>query len=181
METYLKSFYALNNSKSKNILISLVRKDDKFTPYLQVYSNKDGVRLTLAQYLELYNSCNELFEYLDGRVPNTFLNLGTEENQLFVTGIKSVCSMIGIKQLEDNRTKCICMAKSTFERLLDLKPLIVRLLNRYEQSMPDIMETARKVKAGEILPDRFNMHGLDLHLLALELKLYSNGVTEENY
>lgn len=180
MAHYQKTYYALNKTNSKNIMISLLQNsDDTFTPVLDIYSDKDGCQMNLRQYLDLYNASTEIFEFLDGKCKPPFINLSNDNTQLFISGQVSACKTVMFKQTHNDYTSVVCIAKNTFEMLLKLRPLIQRYLIRFEQSMGDIADTYKKVKAGDNnIKDKINMHGFDVTNFALELKLYANGVTD---
>jgi hypothetical protein len=180
MDHFNKHYYALNKSNTKNILISVVRKGDgTFFPLLHIYSEKYGCRMSLRQYLDMYNSSQELFDYLNGMSKSAFLDISTDNNPLFISGKMSTCSMLVFnQQVDETHTSAIYMAKNTFEQLLNLRPIVQRLLLRFEHSMPDMIDTYKKHLAGEKIDDKINMHGFDITTFALELKLYPTGVTE---
>jgi hypothetical protein len=170
-------YYGLNKSNTKHILLSLVRNgDDTFTPLLHIYSDKNGCRMTLRQYLDLYNSSQLLLDYLDGKNKTANLDLSNENNQLNITGRLSACSMLVFKQVELNHTSVVCMAKNTFEKLLLLRPIIQRILMRYEQSMEAIVYAYKIHKDGGEILDKMNTNGFDLTTFGMELKFFANGV-----
>jgi hypothetical protein len=180
MAQFQKSYYSLNRSNSKNILISLVHNSDgSFSPLLHIYGGKDGISLSLRQYTDLYASHDELLNFLDSRCESAFLDLSNDQNQLFCTGRRTNCSMLIFKQLDGNHTNVVCVAKNTFEKMLDLRPIINRLLLRYEQSMPDIMDVYRRQKSGEQVIDKINTYGFDLALFGWELKHFADGVKDD--
>jgi hypothetical protein len=170
-------YYALNNSKTKHILLSLVRNaDDTFTPLLHLYSDKDGCRMTLRQYMDLCNSSQVFLEFLDGKSKSTNLDLSNENNDLNITGRQSTCRMLIFKQIELNHTSVVCMAKKTFENLLLLGPIIQRTLKRYEDSMQDIIYACKMYNDDGKIINNINIHGFDLTTFGLELKLFAHGI-----
>jgi hypothetical protein len=177
MDHYRKMYYALNNSKTKHILLSLVRDaDDTFTPLLHLYSDKDGCRMTLRQYIDFCNASPVFLEFLDGKSNSTNLDLSNENIDLNITGRQSTCRMLIFKQIDLNHTSVVCMAKRTFENLLLLRPIIQRTLMRYEDSMDDIRFASKKYNDDGIIINNINIHGFDLTTFALELKHFANGV-----
>lgn len=178
MAHYAKKYYSLNQSNSKNILLSLLHQpDDTFRPLLQIYGGNDGVCLTFKQYVDLYRANNDLFSFLNGRTESVTLELGS---QLIVTGRHGNCPMLLFKQVEENRTNVLFIAKTTLERLLTLRPLINRVMMGFELSMPDIIETYKKIKTGEQFAEKINAHGFDITTFALEVQLFGNGgVTDD--
>lgn len=183
MALFQKTYYNLNKSNSKCILLALVKNEDKFTPTLFIYGDKSGVRLSLRQYLELYNSNDDLFAFLDKRVKSAFLNLSNEEDgKVWISGLQTQSTMLMIRQFEKNYNNVVCIAKETFEKLLTLRPIIQRTLIRMEQSHSDIAETFQHHKAGEKnFLDKINMFGFDVYNFAWELELFENGVTEVEF
>jgi hypothetical protein len=180
MAHFQKLYYALNRSSSKNILISLVHNNDgSFSPLLHIYGGKDEISMSLRQYNDLYAASENLFNFLDARCDSAFLDLSNDHNQLFVTGRRTNYPMVIFKQVEQNHTNVICIAKNTLEKLLELRGIVNRLLLRYEKSMPDIIDVYRKQKAGEQINDKINMYGFDLALFGWELKAFSSGVTDD--
>lgn len=177
MSHYQKSEYPLNKSHSKSVQISLLRKGDAFTPSLQIYGDKDSVKFTLRQYLELFTANPDIFAFFDGLTETVFLDLTNENTQIFVTAKKlASCSMLVFKQIEDGHISVVCIARNTYEKLLDLRPIIHRLLLRFEKSMPDIMDTYKKVGSKDwqnIIGDKINVYGFDITAFAYEVMLYS--------
>jgi hypothetical protein len=179
MALFQKQYFSLNNSLSKNILVCLRRKEGKFIPLLHVFSEKDGLSLTLPQYRALLCEQQNILAYMDGGVAALEFDLPSEETELNVSGRKSQCAMILMRQVEktSGKVSVICLAKKTFERLAELSSLVIHSMEKLEKSAQECEKIFTSGHQNDLVLG-VNAHGVDLHALRMELQLFEHGVKD---
>jgi hypothetical protein len=171
MALFQKKYFALNNSLSKNILVCLRKKDGKFSAQLNIFGEKDGITLTLGQYKGLVSEKNNVLSYMDGGVSALDFDLSGKDTELFATGRKAQCAMLLMRQVDklSGKVNVVCLAKNTFERLMELEPLITHEMTKLDNSATE----CEMIKGGGV-----NEHGLDLCALEMEMNLFEMGVKD---
>lgn len=178
MALFQKHYFSLNNSVSKNILVCLSRKDGKFSPALHLFGEKDGLVLDLKQYSTFVKEKNNALAFLDGGASAFEFCISNKDNELQVQGRKGHCVMLMMRQVEKigGRVSVVCIAKNTFERLMELDKLIMHIMTRMDKS---IFECEMLLKKEHKIDDLgINEHGLDMYALDMELNLFESGVKD---
>jgi hypothetical protein len=182
MELFSKSYFALNRSLSKNIVICLKRTEAGFLPSLVLYDNKGGVTLSLNQFASLILEEPRIMDYLDSRSAKLDYTLSTPENPLTVSGSAGKCRFIVLRQQRGHILNVLNMAKVTYQRLIDMSSLIQRYMVRLEKAAPTCQEMYVKCQKGELCPslhDKISEQGFDFCEFAMELLLFENGVKDD--
>lgn len=178
MSLFLKQYFSLNNSLSKNILICLKRKEGQFSAVLHIFGEKDGLSLSLGQYETLVSEKNNVLAYMDGGVGSLEFDIPSKDAELSAIGRKAQCPMLLMRQVDklSGKVSVVCLAKKTYERLVELSKLIVHLMSRLEKSVPECEKLFLKCQQNDALG--INEHGLDLAALEMELNLFEQGVKD---
>lgn len=178
MALFQKHYFSLNNSVSKNILVCLSRKDAKFSAALHLFGEKDGLVFDLKQYTAFVKEKNSALAFFDGGASAFEFCVSNKENELQVSGRKGHCVMLMMRQVEkiSGRVSVVCIAKNTFERLMELDKLIMHLMTRMDKSVPECEMLLKKEHNIDELG--INEHGLDLYALDMELNLFESGVKD---
>lgn len=178
MALYLKQYFSLNNSLSKNILVCLRKKDTKFAAALYVFGEKDGLSFTLEQFKALLSEKKNVLSYMDGGAQAIEFDLPSVETDLNGSGRKAQCAMLLLRQVEkaSGKVSVVCLAKKTFERLVELSDLIIHAMTKLENSAVECEKVFTSEHQNAALG--VNEHGLDLHALGMELNLFQQGVKD---
>jgi hypothetical protein len=176
MPLFSKSFYGLNHSNTKHIVIGLEVFEKHFGAVICVFGNSRGVSLSEVQYTRLYTARDSIEKYIGQQLEKFSLDLSDERRELFVEGRFGKCGMLYLqeKDLSTGEVSSIYIAKPSLDKLFDLHGLISHRLSSINTSIPEIKSLDEQVRRGVgYTGPRARM---DLNLLAHEFVQYPEGV-----
>jgi hypothetical protein len=184
MELFNKRYFSLNKSLSKNILICLKRTENGFLPRLFLYGGKDSILMSMTQFANLILEEPRIMEFMDGRAAKFDHDLSSAEDELTISGKIGSVRFVVLRQQdkESGRINVLSMAKTTYQRLIDMSSLVQRMMVRFEKAAPVCQEMYVKYKKGDLCHtfyDQISPHGFDFCVFAMELLLFEAGVRDD--
>lgn len=180
---FLKNCYSLNKSKTKHASTALVLQNEKYTGVLNLFGAKNGITLSVQQYMKLYYNRGEIYKYFDNKEYKLYVDLNDDNR---VSNVKGSNDLIMFTEV-DRKSKyvsCLYIAKCTFEKLMELQSLIYHNLSILEQNIVEINEFCNNVRKRQE-EGTFNIsdckkfkNGMDYGQLAMEMINYTDGVED---
>lgn len=177
---FLKNCYSLNKSKTKHVSTALVLEKEAYTGVLKIFGARNGITLSVQQYMKLYYNRGEIYKFYDNNEYKLYVDLNDEKR---VSNVKGSNDLIMFTEI-DRKTKyvsCLYIAKCTFEKLMELQSLIYHNLSIFEQNINDINEFCNNLRKRHE-DGTFNIsdckkfkNGLDYGQLAMEMINYTDG------
>lgn len=180
---FLKNYYSLNKSKTKHVLTALTLEDEKYTGVINIFGDKTGITLSIEQYMKLFYNRGEIYKFFDDKEYKLCVELNDEKRFCNVQG-KYDLILFNEVDRKSKYVSCLFIAKCTFDKLMELQPLIFHNLSLLQLNIVEINEFCANVRKrqanGTFQISEFKRYkdGLDYAKLAMEMISYTDGVED---